>query len=319
VRALGGAPVAAQHDDLYDAFRHPRKDRPSLPLLSPEQARAYIDEVRDHTLALADGAAHPDDDRLLVDDFVYGMVIQHEHQHDETMLATIQLSGRPYHGAGGPQPVCARDMVFVDGGVATLGTSDEAWAYDNERPAYEVELDAFWIDASPVTNAAYATFIADGGYRDERLWSDDGWAWRNESGVTGPLFWNDDGTLMRFGRRLPIHATEPVQHVCWYEADAFARWAGKRLPTESEWERAAPADAGQVWEWTSSAFTGWPGFASFPYREYSEVFFGSEYMTLRGASWATHETVRRTTFRNWDYPIRRQIFSGFRCARDADV
>jgi len=144
---------------------------------------------------------------------------------------------------------------------------------------------------------------------------------------------------------------EPVQHVCWYEADAYARWRGTRLPTEVEWERAAqgaplaaanlwpqgphrfgpspvgsrPDGAsdcgahqmlGDVWEWTSSDFHPYPGFRAFPYPEYSEVFFGDEYKVLRGGSWATHPLAARTTFRNWDYPIRRQIFAGFRCARD---
>ncbi len=158
---------------------------------------------------------------------------------------------------------------------------------------------------------------------------------------------------------------EPVQHVSWYEADAFARWAGKRLPTETEWEKAASWDIlgqhkrrfpwgdeslegsanlggryfrpapvgaypagvsavachqmiGDVWEWTASDLAGYPGFRSFPYREYSEVFFGPDYKVLRGGSWATHASAVRTTFRNWDLPIRRQLFAGFRCARDAE-
>src|SRR3954452_1161065 len=198
VRALGGTGVAPQHDDLYDAFRHPRRDRPALPLLTPVEARAYIDEVRDRALALADGAARPDDERLLVDDFVYGMVIQHEHQHDETMLATIQLSGVPYAVRNGPRPVREREreMELVAGGVVTIGTSGDRWVYDNERPRHEVELDPFWIDATPVTNAAYAEFVADGGYDDPRHWTVDGWAWRTDTGATAPLFWHDDGTVL---------------------------------------------------------------------------------------------------------------------------
>ena len=376
LREATGAPaIDATLDSMYDAFRHPRKNRPSLPLLGPAEARRYIGEVRGRVLDSLerqplDGGAIP----LLRNGFVYGMVIQHEHQHDETMLATLQLLEDDGHRPLAPlpppppgQPLPAEE-VLIPAGPFVMGTDVEPWAYDNEGPAHQVDLPAFWIDTVPVTNARYVAFIEDGGYADPQWWDADGWAWREESGVEHPQFWRREGagswSRVRFGWREDLPLDEPVQHVCWHEAAAHARWAGKRLPSEAEWEKAAswgpdgikrrlpwgddgvhvananlgqslyrpapvgayPSGAsawgvhqmvGDVWEWTATEFDPYPGFASFPYREYSEVFFGAGYKVLRGGSWATHPQAVRTTFRNWDLAIRRQIFAGFRCARDA--
>jgi iron(II)-dependent oxidoreductase len=377
LRAVGGRePMHPEIDPLYDAFEHPRAERPALPLLPPAEARRYAHEVRGRVLDLLDGTPLSGA-RLVASGFAFGMIAQHEQQHDETMLITHQLrKGAQVLSAPppGPPPADALGLpteVLVPGGRFTMGTSSEAWALDNERPAHPVELAPFYLDTVPVTNAAYTEFIADGGYDEPRWWTAAGWAHRQRAGLFAPLYWQRDTAgqwvRTRFGVTEPVPPAEPVLHVCWYEADAYARWAGRRLPTEAEWEKAArfdpaagrsqrypwgdatpgpehanlgqrhlqPAPAGSypagtapcgarqligdVWEWTASDFLPYPGFAAWPYREYSEVFFGPDYKVLRGGSFAVSPVACRGTFRNWDYPIRRQIFSGFRTARDGEA
>ncbi|MEW2300720.1 ergothioneine biosynthesis protein EgtB [Streptomyces sp. NPDC006655] len=374
LRNVGGREaMRPEIDSLYDAFEHPRSERPSLPLLPPAEARRYAAEVRGRALDLLEGAAFGDS-RLTEAGFAFGMIAQHEQQHDETMLITHQLrQGPPALTAPDPDPAppfTGPAEVLVPGGPFTMGTSTEPWALDNERPAHRREVAPFWIDTTPTTNAQYLAFIEDGGYEQERWWTPEGWAHVREHGIHAPLFWRrEDGRWLRrrFGITELVPPEEPVLHVSWYEADAYARWAGRRLPTEAEWEKAArhdpvanrsrrypwgdadptpvhanlgqrhlrPAPAGSypegesplgvrqligdVWEWTSSDLLPYPGFSAFPYKEYSEVFFGPEYKVLRGGSFAVDQVACRGTFRNWDYPIRRQIFSGFRTARTAET
>jgi len=378
-RNLDGPIEFVEMPGLYNPFEHPRSTRGSLPLPVLAQCREIMDEIRGRVLARLIAADFDTANPLLRDGFVYRMVLQHEYQHNETILQTLQLKqGAPYtplmrHTPGeGPTVRSAGagwgEMVCFPGGRVEIGTNDRSAAYDNERPAHAVDLAPFWIDACPVTNQDFLAFIASGGYVTPEYWSEAGWRWRTEAEISAPKYWRfDDGVWLTRSMDIvgPVEPTHPVCHVSWYEAEAFARYAGKRLPTEVEWEAAAswdpatartrmypwgdtPPDAstanvdqltfgtapvgsysrnlspigcygmiGDVWEWTASDFGPWPGFESFPYREYSEVFFGTEYKVLRGGSWATRPGAIRNTFRNWDYPIRRQIFSGFRCARDA--
>lgn len=368
VRALGGqALTAPEFDSVYDAFRHPRRTRSQLPLLRPQEAWAYAARVREAAYEVWQRVPEDSEEPLLRGGFVFGMMAQHEQQHAETLCATLQLMQWEYHPAARPRPqapTAPRHEVLIPGGSLERG-STHPWAYDNERPLHTVELAPYLIDSHPVTNGDYLVFVESGGYEQPRWWQPEGFAWVQAEGIRHPLFWHQEGSRWwrrRFGQVEELPLSEPVQHVSWYEAEAYARWAGRRLPTEAEWERAAvgpqgrrsfpwgeawpgpehanlggttwgPASVGaypagtsaegvsgllgDVWEWTASDFNGYPGFGAFPYREYSEVFFGTEYKVLKGGSWASAPVAVRNSFRNWDFPIRRQIFAGFRCARDA--
>jgi gamma-glutamyl hercynylcysteine S-oxide synthase len=369
---LDGPIEFSEMPGLYNPFEHPRATRAALPLPGMAQMRTRLDEIRSRVLDRLNSVKWDDNNPLLRGGYVYNMVLQHEYQHNETMLQTLQLKrGDPYRAprstAFPRRSLTAGGMVRFDGANVSIGTTDETAAYDNERPQHEVYVPSFLMDRAPVTNGRYLDFMDDGGYTRTELWSTEGRRWLTESGAVSPKYWtrDGDGWMMRTMDLVrPVDATRPVCHVSYYEAEAFAKWDGSRLPTEVEWEAAATWDPatqrarkfpwgefapdskvanvdqlsfdtapvgtydalspigcygmiGDVWEWTSTDFRGYPGFQSFPYKEYSEEFFGPHYKVLRGGSWATRPGAIRSTFRNWDYPIRRQIFSGFRCARDA--
>jgi iron(II)-dependent oxidoreductase len=326
--------------DLYDAFETPRAIRGEVEALDPPAARAYLQEVHARTIdTLAE--------RGVGDGVIVEMVIRHELQHSETMRQTLAIAGLlPAQDAAiFDRPLGARqseseEWLELPAGTFAMGAEGERFAYDNERPRHHVETVAFQIARRPVTNERWMEFRERGGYARREWWSAEGWAWLAEQEQP------PQHPAIAAG-----HPQAPACHVCWFEAQAFAAADGSRLPSEAEWERAAtwqgdarddhdeakaggrgvespleaigaleaigPLEAiGRVWEWTASPFAGYPGFHPYPYREYSEVFFGDSYRVLRGGSWATRPRVATATFRNWDLPQRRQIFSGFRIARD---
>jgi iron(II)-dependent oxidoreductase len=354
---------------MYDAFESPRAVRSELPLLGPAAAREYLADVRTGTLDVIEACG-------VGDGSLHEMVLRHEQQHNETMLQTLQLARlgdyEPVGVRALPKPsepgMTGLELVEVPAGECSVGAPAEGFAYDNERPRHRTDVRAYLIGRTPITNATYLTFVEGGGYERREWWSEEGWAWKEQYDITRPGAWTaDHGAEWRLGRLAPLDAHRPVVHVSWFEADAFARAHGARLPTEFEWEKAAtwdqqtgvarafpwgterplpgvhanvdqlgggPAPAGgyprgaspygclgmigDVWEWTSSRFDPYPGFVAHPYKEYSEVFFGTDaYKVLRGGSWATRARLITPTFRNWDYPQRRQIFAGIRIATDA--
>jgi iron(II)-dependent oxidoreductase len=369
VHRYGGRPMLRTDlAEVYDAMETPRAGRGELPFLGPGAAREYMESVRACALEILEmrGAG----DRTL-----HELVVRHEQQHNETMLQTLQLARLTDYALAGhaslppapDRPMTGLEMIEIPAGECLIGAPADGFAYDNERPRHRTDVREYMIGSSPITNATYLRFAEGGGYQRREWWSDEGWSWKEQYDITRPGGWTADyGAEWRLGRLEPLDPHQPVVHVSWFEADAFARAHDARLPTELEWEKAAtwdqdrgvayrypwgnehpvpgvhanvdqlgcgPAAAGahpagtspcgatgmigDVWEWTSSDFDGYEGFAPHPYREYSEPFFRDGYRVLRGGSWATRARVANPTFRNWDHPQRRQIFAGLRIARDA--
>ncbi|MEL6500566.1 MAG: SUMF1/EgtB/PvdO family nonheme iron enzyme [Cyanobacteria bacterium J06623_1] len=341
---LADSPLAVpeSYQSLFAADGLPKHERQNLPCIAT--IKQYLQTVRSKTLKYLATAPIIQQERL------WRWLIQHEGQHCETISFLWQLYRQQNldivdfsHSSlviktNKTQATLSSDsseMVEVKAGKFMLGCN-AVNALDNERPADEIYLDTFMIDRYPVTCEQYLKFMTSGGYQQAKYWSEAGWQWLQQYPVNQPLYWSNN----------PDWLDHPVAGVSYYEAEAYANFIQKRLPTEVEWEKAAqgasfncnhgrlighttPVDTyeeasrygcqdmlGNVWEWTASWFDGYAGFTPYPYLGYSKVYFDGEHRVLRGGSWATSKEGLRTSFRNWYHPQVRQIFAGFRCAKD---
>ena len=271
--------------------------------------------------------------------YLFELGLHHDQQHQELFLMDVLnlMSRSPLDPAAYEIEPRAEALqirrggtVAFDGGLVTIGHDQSGFAFDNEGPAHRVWLEPFTLAADLVTNGDWIAFTQDGGYSRSDLWLSDGWATVKAEGWSAPLYWrleDGDWTVMGLTGRKPLDPAAPVRHISFYEADAYARWAGKRLPSEAEWEHAAASSpdafsnlAGEVWQWTSSAYAPYPGFQPTPgtAAEYNGKFMANQ-MVLRGGSFATPPGHDRITYRNFFYPQQRWAFMGLRLAEDRTV
>ena len=305
-------------DRWYDSGQVAHATRWDLDLPDLQATRQYLVETLETTLDLLHRS--PEDDAAL---YFYRLALFHEEMHIEAFAILSQTLGfdaglLPKLASHG-----AREPLFFPATRWTLGREDSGFLFDNERGALEIAVPEFEIDAQPVSWAQYSEFVEDGGYDEARHWSPDGWQWVQAQGRRTPRHVEQmrHGVLQRrFGQALRTPLVQPAMHLSWFEADAWCRWAGRRLPVEVEWEVAAHEGAsrgfrwGEVWEWTASTFRPYPGFAPHPYVEYSQPWFGT-HKVLRGASFATRASLHSPTYRNFYRPERDDMFAGFRsCA-----
>ena len=361
LRSLGIEPVDPRFDYLFNSYyesvgsRHPRARRGMLTRPTSEEVIAYRRAVDGR---LADLAEHADQRRLSEIAPALELGINHEEQHQELLLTDVKhlFSENPiapvYRGGTAKQDATAPPFSFVphEGGLVTIGHPGDSFSFDNERPPHQVFLQPFALATRLVTCGEYLDFIQDGGYQRADLWLSDGWSWVNGGGHRAPQYWDlDERTLFTLAGKRAIAEAEPVCHVSYYEADAFARWAGARLPREAEWETfaraalAADPDGargtfaeseafhpqvagrqrvaqvlGDAWVWTSSAYDPYPGFAPLPgaIGEYNGKFMVSQ-IVLRGASCVTPRDHARVTYRNFFPPSAAWQFTGIRLAKES--
>ena len=313
--ALRLASIEPQADRLFDPSVVSPSLRWRIELPEPQAIRQYLADTLETTLELLDHAAE-DDDAL----YFFRLALCHEDAQLEAFAELAQTLGfdpglLPMIGT-----LASRPPVLFPATRWLLGSPPGGFAFDNERPAHEHSVPEFEIDAQPVTWGQYCEFVEDGGYDEERHWSPEGWAWVQREGRRTPRHvdqMRQSVLMQRFGKMTRVPMSQPAMHVSWYEADAWCRWAERRLPTELEWEVAAHQGAsrgvrfGQVWEWTAGSFRPYPGFVPGPDAQYSQAAFGS-HKVLRGGSFATNERMRNAKHRRFLLPERDDAFSGFR-------
>ncbi|MGA9770250.1 MAG: SUMF1/EgtB/PvdO family nonheme iron enzyme [Blastocatellia bacterium] len=341
-RVKGDPTISPLYDRIFDPIKTPKEDSNNLPPI-PE-IESYLARVREEALGFIDLVQAKDADPLLRDEYVFNMVIEHEYQHQETICCLLQmldpqLKKRPDRRDDEPgssnssvivHPSSLSEMVSVAGGPFEMGSRGYPFAYDNEQPPHTVVLADFRIDRYPVTNASYAQFIEEGGYRTRSLWSDEGWGWKEKNSIDRPLYWSQAAgrgwRVQEMFEETELAPDHPVTGVSWHEACAFARWAGKRLPTEAEWEKAASWDAarekkrrfswGDDLSWSDDAararvanfeFRNWGTTAVNAYPEGASA-YGSIDMTGNAWEWTSTTFAGYPGFEAYPYPEYSEIW-----------
>lgn len=309
-----------QGDDWFNSNTVPHRARWSIDLPSIGALKTYCHEVLDRVLDKLEKSGASGQDLT-----PYQLALAHEDMHGEAFVMALQTFGAEAPPRINQAAATAAPQRAIDfpGGAVWIGSAPETgFVFDNEKWAHPVEVRPFSMDAVLVSNAQYSDFIADGGYQKADFWSAAGRAWLMQQERSAPRYWQRDGhqwCAERFGRMSALPAHQAARHVSLFEAQAYCRWAGRRLPSEAEWEYAALSGQpefqwGSLWEWTCTPFEPYPGFAADAYREYSAPWFGT-HQTLRGASFVTRPRMRSPKFRNFYLPQRDDVFVGFRtCA-----
>ena len=313
-------------NSYYDSVgaRHPRPQRGLLSRPALAEVRTWRQRLDGALLSLLE-QLEPGDPRLeLVE-----LGLQHEQQHQELLLMDLLdgFSRNPLEPAYGPEPEAAYQASVAqeptwlqhEGGLVEIGHPGGSFHFDNEAPRHRQWLEPFALSSRLVSNGEYAAFIADGGYKRPELWMSEGWAVAQAQGWLGPRYWRDGEEFSLAGRQ-PRRSELPVRHLSWFEADAYARWAGARLPGEAEWELLAPQldqAFGVLWQWSASPYRPYPGFApaAGAVGEYNGKFMSSQ-MVLRGSCFLTPPGHERLTYRNFYPPASRGLAAGLRLARD---
>jgi len=322
-------PLEAAFDEVFDAFR-PEKHRRGSKLPDKTLLFDYRREVRARVLERIEQVIDDSSKGLMQGPGLLRFVANHESQHTEIALALRLAGGLSLALGAVPEPLrieSLNEWVAFAGGDFMMGTCADPDRFDNECPDHPVTVPAFQLARAPVTNGAWLEFVMRGGYRDPSLWSETGFGWARAEGVSMPLYWSFDEHEGWCERTLcgpkPLDRDQAVCHVSCYEADAFARFSGARLPSEAEWEWAASSApeltlmSGSVWQWTSDVFAPYPGFEPQAYRGYSAPWFDGCHRVVRGGAFITEPEIARVTFRNWYLPHMRRAFLGLRLAKDA--